>query len=343
MLTKKQILDYGSSLEQRLLSEIQVALQVRIKLLDFRRTQLRPFEGKQHVFLEEMNKYQCDFYTLLPLLPADVDKRDFETLWSRQMDHLKSLRHELSLALADAKSQADNRFMQVLTGASLLVAFAALGLVIFQIKMANDQDVIVKSQLSTMQAQHEVMKTQDERLKDQTVIMEQQNKLLGEQGTVMQRQFAILEKQDRINTRLSLKKPNLLVEDELHETLVNDSSAAPKPRYDLQFKIYNSGDKSARNYTVYLFVPSGVETLTYYLFYRAPEPIKIDDRDYYYFTLFMRDPIASLQRVRLGSFSIQGPLKELPIRWKIETEDDGAFPQKPNEKLGQLIVPIKTP
>lgn len=339
--TKEELLEEGLSLERRLMSEIQAARQVRIKWHDFRRIQLRPFEEKQDAILNQIHKYQHDFYTLLPSLPADVDTRNFETLWSRQRDYLKSLRHELSLALTDAKSEANDRVMRYLTIASLIVAVLAGWLVVVQIKMANDQDAIIKTQLSTTQAQHEVMKTQDTRLKDQTVMMGQQNKLLGEQVALMQRQLAIQEKQDLINTQLLSKKPHLLVEHKLSETLVAGSDGVEKPRYDLQFTIFNSGDKSTRNYAVYLFVPSSVDTVSNYAFTKAPEHIKIHDRDHYYFTLYVRDSVAPQQRVALGNLSFLGPLHELTIPWKIETEDGVIFPSN-KEKLGQLTIPIKT-
>ena len=339
--TKEELLSEGSSLEQKLLSEIQAARRLRIKWYDIRRSQLNPFAERQEVSRKGIHQYQHDYSRLLPSLPADVNTDIFKSQWSTQRDELKSLQHEFSLALADAKSEADNRIMRSLTVTALGVSVFALFLVMVQIRMANDQDAIVKAQLGTMQAQHEVMKTQDARLKDQTVMMEQQNKLLGEQVTVMQRQFSILEKQDKSNTRLSLKKPNLLVEYKAHETLVADSGSAPKPRYDLQFTVFNSGDKSTRNYAVFLFVPLGVETVMNHPFARSSDNVKIDGRDYYYFTLYMRDPVAPQQRVYLGNLSFQGPLHEFAIPWKVETEDDGVFPSK--GKLGQLDIPIRTP
>ena len=65
--TKEELLSEGSSLEQKLLSEIQAARRLRIKWYDIRRSQLNPFAERQEVSRKGIHQYQHDM--LIRLTP----------------------------------------------------------------------------------------------------------------------------------------------------------------------------------------------------------------------------------------------------------------------------------
>lgn len=176
----------------------------------------------------------------------------------------------------------------------------------------------------------------------QVGLMRKQDAIMREQTSIAARQLDISSRQDEFTRMLLARKPRLelSINGERASTAVETHTTAETATLDLEFAVYNSGDKAARGFYNNVFIPGTLRlasSSSYLGNLSVAHNVDVGGVNYAQYQNFKDEPVFPERALRIGNLSFHGERGEYKILWQIVAED-GVFPSP--ARHGEFIVNV---
>ncbi len=319
-IIRDALLKHGVSLREKITKEIDAARDTKINFTEiFNRNRIHSMEKSCDILFQEFIQYDQNVSNFLVQLStttgANLNTQFVFAIYasqlSNQRENIRALLKDLREIISDYRGDVNNRISIGVAFLSFIVSVVAVWLVVWQIRLMNRQDAMMK-----------------------------------EQSVIAAKQLEISARQDETNRLLFARKPDLqlLINGFEKNFKVTGQASGGQMQYNLTLSVLNSGDKSITGSYNHVLLPLELQPVSGDSFLgnlSKSDELEISGVKYSHYRNYKNEPVFPTRALEIGNLTLKGPVKTYKILWQIVTED-GVFPSKDNYGEYLLTTQIVT-